>query len=532
MMADIALFRSPALMLACCLTTVGSVAHGQTVYLGLQGGGNVATFAGRDVGLAASRTGFALGTFALVRANPVFAFRPGILYSQQGAQESASGYAVGVRLSYLEVPLLANVTLPAPSSGMLTSLYAGPVVDLQLGCNVSAASGSVSLSLPCNDPQVGLKTSNVVFGAALGVGLDVPAGSGLVTLDARYALGLNTIDAGDLNLDVRNRALTILAGYAFSLGPRVQTTSLLTPRGRDVVPAMAVGVSVFEFNEQASVGAMLRVSAWERPYVDLTTIGQRWPTLGGGSGWAGGLEAGYYPVGRGPVVPRVALGVGYLRALAPPGYIGDIAGVTTSLGLGVRAQIARVQLGAEALIRDDAGLHGDAELRFLGGYAPALRPDSVRGAAGVFLLGMVPLRGPWRFVEPGYEARLATRVTERYAGSLSLALLHWRIPDTTYPTGYAWDTRAVLVEPGWQWGHGSSVGKVQVTAGPAIAMMFEGPDDGMRGGAHAEVRGTLRAGAVPLTAGVGWFWFHRAGALVGEDASDQHGIMLSAGVGY
>jgi hypothetical protein len=439
---------------------------------------------------------------------------------------------LGIRLSYFEVPLLADVVIPGPSSALLPHLYAGPLVDLQLGCGVSAASGSVSVSLPCHDLQVGLRTSSVVFGAAFGAGLDVAAGSGLVTLDARYALGLNTIDAGELNLEVRNRALTVLAGYAVPLGRRVQTASLPTPRASDIMPAMAVGVSVFEFNEQTSVGAMLRVSAWERPYLDLTAIGQRWPTLGGGSGWAGGLEAGYYPVGRGPVVPRVVLGVGYLRALPPSGYVGNIAGLLTSLGLGVRAEIAHVQLGAEALIRDDAGIHGDGELRFLGGYAPALRPDSVRGSAGASLLAMVPLRGPWHFTEPGYEARLTTRVSERYAASLSLRVLHWRIPSTAYARGYLWDTRAVLVEPGWQWSRGGEVGKVQVAVGPTIAMMFEGPDDGVRGGAHAEVRGTVRAGPVPLTAGAGWFWFHRGVASAGQDASDQHGIMVSAGIGY
>ena len=145
-MPDIALVRARALTLASCWATIAAaVAPAQTVYVGLEGGGNVATFAGRDVGYASSKTGFAFGASARIPVNPAFAFRPAILYSQQGADQVASGVLLGIRLSYLEVPLLVDLAVPGPSSGILPHLYAGPVVDLQLGCSVSAASGSVSL---------------------------------------------------------------------------------------------------------------------------------------------------------------------------------------------------------------------------------------------------------------------------------------------------------------------------------------------------------------------------------------------------
>ena len=358
---------------------------------------------------------------------------------------------------------------------------------------VSAASGGLSTSLACDDPQVGLKTKSSAVGLALGAELGVPAGSGRVTFNARYTLGLNTIDNGGLNLDVKSRAWTILAGYAVALGRGAPSPSIAAPGDGGGIPALAVGVSVFDFNERASTGALLKATVWERSFLDMAAIGHRWPTLGGGSGWAGGLEAGYYPVGRGVIVPQVALGVGYIRALPPPGYIGEISGVTTSLGLGARAQIAHLQLGAEALIRDDAGLHGDAELRFLGGYAPALRPDSVHGSAGVFLLAMVPLHGPWRFTEPGYEARLTTGLSERYAGSLSLALLHWRIASSGSAGGYLWDTRAVLVEPGCQWSRGGGGGRGW--AGLARGRPHDEPRDRPAQGGGLAAHDDVRAGS-------------------------------------
>ena len=502
-MADISLFRARLLTLACSWATlVAGVAEPQAIYVGVEGGSNVATFAGRDVGYASSRTGLAFGASARIPVTPALAFRPGILYSQQGAQWAVSGGVLGVRINYLEVPLLANLTLPVDENVVIPSFYAGPVFDLRVGCSVSAASAGLSASLACDDLQVGLKTKSSAVGLALGTELGVPAGSGRVTFNARYTLGLNTIDNGGLNLDVKNRAWTLLAGYAFGLGRGAPSPSIAAPGDGGGIPALAVGVSVFDFNERASTGALLKATVWERSFLDMAAIGHRWPTLGGGSGWAGGLEAGYYPVGRGVIVARVALGVGYIRALPPPGYIGEISGVTTSLGLGARAQIAHLQLGAEALIRDDAGLHGDAELRFLGGYAPALRPDSVHGSAGVFLLAMVPLHGPWRFTEPGYEARLTTRLSERYAGSLSLALLHWRIPSSTYARGYLWDTRAVLVEPGWPWSRGGSGRSEHATASPTPLVMLEGPGDCLGAGAYARVTVTPLARALPLR-GVG-----------------------------
>jgi len=50
-----------------------------------------------------------------------------------------------------------------------------------------------------------------VFGAGIGFGL--PAGK--IVLDARYSLGLTSIDASDDAADIKNNAFSFMLGYAF-----------------------------------------------------------------------------------------------------------------------------------------------------------------------------------------------------------------------------------------------------------------------------------------------------------------------------
>ena len=162
-MADISLFRARLLTLACSWATlVAGVAEPQAIYVGVEGGSNVATFAGRDVGYASSRTGLAFGASARIPVTPALAFRPGILYSQQGAQWAVSGGVLGVRINYLEVPLLANVTLPVDENAVIPSFYAGPVLDLRLGCSVSAASGGLSSFAVSLTPAPGSVTAGAI----------------------------------------------------------------------------------------------------------------------------------------------------------------------------------------------------------------------------------------------------------------------------------------------------------------------------------------------------------------------------------
>lgn len=88
--------------------------------------------------------------------------------------------------------------------------------------------------------------------------------------------------------------------------------------------------------------------------------------------------------------------------------------------------------------------------------------------------------------------------------------------------------------PGWR--HGARGGRVgrYVQLGPALDMMIEGPDFILRGGASAEVGGSVRVGPLPrLTAGIGWLWIVRAresGYQVSP--TDERGLLLHAGIAF
>ncbi len=307
-------------------------------------------------------------------------------------------------------------------------------------------------------------------------------------------------------------------------------TGLSPPRFQSVL-------SLFEFDERGPYrGWALRGGAAMLSYFDVVLIGEHWPEMEGLVGWATQLEVIIYPAGRPVVAPRVMLGAGHFWALPESNSRRrGVNGFATSFGIGAQARIWRsATLAIEGLVRYDAGA-GDVQVRLLAGYAPhsLARPlDRPPHVAGL-IYGMAAVAGPWRFAEPGYGVRFTTPVTQQYSGSLGVALLHLRIPHPTIPRAYTWDTRAVLITPALQSTRGWRIGELRARAGPALSLMFEGPDYGVRGGVNLEFGGTLRAGPIPLTAGAGWLWLIRHQNPGSETTgADQHALLLSAGIGF
>ena len=307
-----------------------------------------------------------------------------------------------------------------------------------------------------------------------------------------------------------------------------------------VAPTFSIGGSIFEFDERGPYyGVAARAGIGVVSYFDLVLTVEHWASLGSLVGWSSQLEGALYPVGRRVVSPRVILGTGWFWA-SPEGSSTSRAGFNgsaSSFGLGVRVWPGgSLAFNFDALVRFDAGVSGNAELRGLVEYTPGTlerRPLAGRGRVALLALGMVPVAGPWRFTEPGYAVRFATPpLAGHHSGSLAVALLHLRIPHPTIEGAYGWDTRAVLINPGWQWDTGSQLGQVSVRAGPALTLMFEGPDQGMRAGARIEIGTTVRLGPVPVTVGAGWLWTIRGEtASASTPGTDLHGVILSAGIG-
>lgn len=329
----------------------------------------------------------------------------------------------------------------------------------------------------------------------------------------------------------------VLAGSPRDLGAQVvdrrEASWSLQPTG-------SLGGSILEFDyggDQAFRGYALRGGVSLHSFLDLATLVERWPDLAGRDGWAIQAEGAYYPLRRPVVAPYVLLAVGHFAVSSRSGSPNSgIGGLATSLALGVQTRIwSGFGLRLEGVVRSDAGA-GDDELRgfvtYGGNRSPA--PSGVPPArAAVVLYGMVPLSGPWRFVEPGYAVKFVTPVSLQQGAAMTVALFHWQIPSAALPGAYEWDTRAVFVMPGWQWSGKEPLAWLYLRGGPAVSVMLEGPDKGTRAGLHFDVGASGHVVFVPVTASVGWLWLVRnapGGALT--PGTDQRGLLVSAGVGF
>ncbi|HSO99921.1 MAG TPA: hypothetical protein VLN90_00515, partial [Thioalkalivibrio sp.] len=119
--------------------------------------------------------------------------------------------------------VLVRLAIPLGGSRFQPYLAGGPVFGWQLDCQVRATNagaqedcgqllgGQDQLEETLRDFEQG-----VMFGA--GLAFEVIRGVGAVTVDARYALGLTRLGAGDDGPEIQNRALSVLLGYRFGLG--------------------------------------------------------------------------------------------------------------------------------------------------------------------------------------------------------------------------------------------------------------------------------------------------------------------------
>jgi hypothetical protein len=306
-----------------------------------------------------------------------------------------------------------------------------------------------------------------------------------------------------------------------------------------VRPTVSLGGSILEWDygaDDAFRGWSVRAGVALGPLADLTLGVEHWPRLRPYAGaWSYQAELSMYPLGRSWVAPYVLFGFGHFSVTPPEGSTyKPLSGRSTALALGLDARLpGPLRVRMEGVARIDAG-GGDDQLRAFLTYAPrAAGWDGASHDWEAAMYGMMRLSGPWHLVEPGYGLKFSTSVSQRDAVALSLILLHWQIPEPQGGAGpYLWDTRAVLLMPGWRHAaRGKSVeGYVQL--GPALDMMIEGPDLGPRGGVGAEAGGSVQVGQLPrVTGGIGWLWIVR-GPAYGVSPTDERGLLLHVGMAF
>ena len=177
--------------------------------LGAKAGVNIASFHGDDVVNGKSIVGFVGGGFVELPINDMISFQPEVLYTMKGGKETEGGdLEVTWNLSYIEIPMLFKAYLPmAPT--VKPHIYFGPEVAFRVSGTWEWEEFGETVEEDVED------VSNTDIGLVFGGGIAFPAMAHMFSLEARYDLGLTTIDDEDDPWDIKNGVFSILAGISF-----------------------------------------------------------------------------------------------------------------------------------------------------------------------------------------------------------------------------------------------------------------------------------------------------------------------------
>lgn len=199
-------------------------AQGFTV--GAEGGLGLADFSVDPDVTTESRTNFVFGGVVRYDFAPsgVFGVQSGLNFTQKGTKQVEADTEVEWKLSYLELPLLAAVNIPIEDAKIQPRVYTGGLISFETSCELEGRSPSTTVTVDCDSPDLTallgteLETSSVDFGLVFGGGFGIEAGSGLLTADVRYDLGLTNInETVGSTTEIKNRVWYFTAGYHYRL---------------------------------------------------------------------------------------------------------------------------------------------------------------------------------------------------------------------------------------------------------------------------------------------------------------------------
>lgn len=205
----------PLLLVAAVLLAMPASA--QVLEWGLKAGMNRASWGGGGVVASDTRTGIAAGGFASVYFHPMFALQTEVLYSMRGSQYQGQGERLTVEQDYVEIPLLAKMSIPLQGGGSLRpSVYAGPIFGLELSCDAVIRQDPDTRTEACDGPTLELQTTSGDVGLLFGLEARFALAGRNVGVEARYNVGLTSIDDREaFQAEIQNRVFSLLASYAF-----------------------------------------------------------------------------------------------------------------------------------------------------------------------------------------------------------------------------------------------------------------------------------------------------------------------------
>lgn len=165
------------------------------------------------------KTGASAGAYFGVDLGAMFRLEVDGQYVQKGAKaEDVDIDELVFKLEYLE--FLVPLSVVVPTQGSITPrFYAGPALAIETGCKLAATIEGIEVERGCDEQDIELKTKGVDFGVLFGLGADVTLGTGEISFDVLYNLGLSDInDVAGAEESLKNRNIQITIGYALLFG--------------------------------------------------------------------------------------------------------------------------------------------------------------------------------------------------------------------------------------------------------------------------------------------------------------------------
>jgi hypothetical protein len=217
---------SSILLAALLVAFVVTPGPAQSLSLGPKVGIGFANWGG-DVEGTDSRFGLSIGGSFGIQLHDYFGLLVDVMYVQKGISEEEEGVDVKTKLSYLEFMIPATLAIRIADSPITPRLYVGPAFAFETGCKLSGEQGGGEIEIGCDEifeftdglaPDFDTKSLDI--GLFFGGGVDVAVGSGAISVDLRYNIGMTNINdiEGAEDVSIKNRNFQILAGYKFFFG--------------------------------------------------------------------------------------------------------------------------------------------------------------------------------------------------------------------------------------------------------------------------------------------------------------------------
>jgi hypothetical protein len=194
----------------------------------LEGGMNLSSFTYSETMPSSikksMRTGFNVGAELEIAASPMFSIVPGVFLETRGqvlkpTDEEFEGEKAEFKFMYLEVPVLAQVNIPAGSG--FFNIFAGPELGILLSAKMKVTGAS--------EQDMKKEVEPIDFGIHFGLGFEFPVGPGAIAIRPGYSVGLTNInkepepdpdfpdDPEEPEVKIKNTNIKLAIAYKISL---------------------------------------------------------------------------------------------------------------------------------------------------------------------------------------------------------------------------------------------------------------------------------------------------------------------------